>query len=100
MNDGPYFDKAWQRDQYEEERAKRERELRRHGQIAGPRKLIHKPDPPPEFLRSIRERKDEVIVPLNYTPEERAERQRRLDALRPFREFHLDNGNFITGFRS
>lgn len=69
---GPYFDKAWQRDAYEAELIERERELLRLGrnfripESNGVSKAAYKP--------KKRKEVDPYNPPRNYTPEENAER--------------------------
>lgn len=68
MKPGPYFDKAWQRRDYEFEQAMLERDERRFGHV---RKIL----PPPAFpltkLPLPKPSKGGYITPWNWTEEER-----------------------------
>lgn len=97
MSTGPYFNKAWQRDQYEAEKAAKELELIQSGRKFKRQKIVAPIEPRPEYFDKASHR-DAYVGPMTYTAEESANRREWLRSQRPFGEFHRDHGNWITGF--
>jgi hypothetical protein len=97
MSTGPYFNKSWQRDQYEREQESKEQELIRLGKVFKRPKVLAPIEPRPEYFDKVSHR-DAYFKPSTYTSEESRRRREWLRYQKPFKEFAPDHGNWITGF--